>query len=132
MKNYIVKLETVTTKEKSELRCKYRAELDICDDMRFSEIMEFMDQVKTIWRKAMQASRRGDYMEMEVIQAAYEGRIDELKHDLMQKDFDRWSFRGRNEDADGIYLDADPRYTSPSRDMFLSKDVLKDLCLVLG
>ena len=48
MKNYIVKLETVATKEKSELRCRYRAELDLCDDMRFSEIMEFMDQVKTI------------------------------------------------------------------------------------
>ena len=61
MKNYIVKLETVATKEKSELRCRYRAELDLCDDMRFSEIMEFMDQVKTIWRKAMQATRRGDY-----------------------------------------------------------------------
>ena len=80
----------------------------------------------------MQASRRGDYMEMEVIQAAYEGRIDELKQDLEQKDFDRWYFRGRNKDADGIYLDADSRYTSPSRDLFLSKDVLKDFCQTLG
>ena len=132
MKNYIMKLETVTTKEKSELRSRYRAELDICDDMRFSENEEFTEQVMMIWEKAMQASRRGDYMEMEVIQAAYEGRIDELKHDLEQKDFDRWYFRGRNKDADGIYLDADSRYTSPSRDLFLSKDVLKDLCQTLG
>ena len=67
MKNYIVKLETVTTKEKSELRSRYRAELDICDDMRFSENEEFTEQVMMIWEKAMQASRRGDYMEMEVI-----------------------------------------------------------------
>ena len=72
------------------------------------------------------------YIEMEVIQAAYEGGMGELKHDLMQKDFDRWSFHGRNEDTDGICLDADPRYTSPSRDMFLSKDVLKALCDTLG
>ena len=133
MKNYIVRLETVTTKKNSETKCKYKAELDLCDDMRFSEIMEFTDQVKMIWRKAMQASRRGDYMEMEVIEAAYAGRLDELKEELEQKNFDRWYFEGRNyEDTDGIYLQADTRYTPAQRDMYLTKDVLKDLCSTLG
>ena len=50
----IVELETVTKKANSQTRSRFRAELDLHDGMPFSEIAEFMEQVKTIWRKAMQ------------------------------------------------------------------------------
>ena len=132
MRNYIMRLETRTVRDDSEVVNNYEAELNINDTMRFSDSEIFSEQIKEIWQQAMRAGKRNDYMEMEVIVAAYRGGIDELKEDMEQMDYDRWVFRGHNQDADGIYLWADREHTPAERTMYLTKDVLNELNLVLG
>lgn len=67
MKNYIMRLETRTVRDDSEVVNHYEAELNISDTMRFSDSEIFSEQIKEIWQQAMRAGKRNDYMEMEVI-----------------------------------------------------------------
>lgn len=124
-----LKVDEIKRRETTERT--YKAEIRLSDDTNFSEIVEFIDDIKKIWKKGMTAIKAGFHMEMEVTEAVYENWIEPEK-ELIQKEFDRWiSVPLEKQDSDGIYLEADKRYTSECRDMYLTKDILKDLAFTL-
>lgn len=78
----------------------------------------------------MTAVKKGYFMEMEVIESAYENWLTDKP--LVQKSFDRWvSVPTEYQDEESIYMKADEKYTESCRDMYLTKDLLKDLAFTL-
>ncbi len=130
MKSFEIKLVTRENKKNGTVESSFKAELRITDELNFSEIVEFVDNIKGIWKKAMAAVRKGSFMEMEVIESTYDNWMTDKP--LVQKSFDWWvSVPAENQDEEGIYLKADERYTPVHRDMYLTKDLLKDLAFTL-
>ncbi len=129
MKSFEIKLVTRKNKKNGTVESSFGAELKITDELNFSEIVELIDDIKGIWKKAMAAVRKGNFMEIEVIKSAYDKMTNK---ELVQKSFGRWvSVPVEDQDEEGIYLKADERYTAESRDMYLTKDLLKDLVFTL-
>ena len=131
MKSFEVKLLVKDRKKGEIVEGTYTAEVRMEDSTQFSEILDFMDNVKTIWKKGRKAIERGSWMELEVVVSAYDNWLSDKP--LVQKSFDRWvSVPVEEQDEEGIYLRADTRYTDEHRDMYLSKDIFKDLAFTLG
>lgn len=79
----------------------------------------------------MAAIKADFHMELEVIEAEYKNQEDPEKN-LIQESFDHWvSVPTHDQDSEGIYLKPDTRYTNECRDMYLTKDTLKDLAFIL-
>ena len=131
MKSFEVKLLVKDRKKGEIVEGTYTAEIRMEDSTQFSEILDFMDSVKNIWKKGRSAIKRGSWMELEVVVSAYDNWLSDKP--LVQKSFDRWvSVPVEEQDEEGIYLRADTRYTDEHRDMYLSKDIFKDLAFTLG
>lgn len=131
MKSLDVKLTVIETKKNGTVVSSLNAELLITDDLKISAILSFFDDVRNIWKKAMMAVKKCNFMEMEVLESSYDNWMTDKE--LVQKSFNRWvSVPIEKQDAEGIYLIPDERYTTPNRDMYLSKDLLNDLSFTLG
>lgn len=131
MKSFEMNLKIVETKKGERVERIYKTELKITDETCFSEIVDFMGDIKNIWKKSMNAVKRKNWMELEVIVSSYDNWL--TGKPLVQKSFDRWvSVSSEEQDEEGIYLRADTRYTPPESDMYLTKDTLKDLAFTLG
>lgn len=131
MKTFKITLTTKVNKKGETVEQTFTADLRLDNNVAFSEMVEFFESVKNLWKKAMTASKKGSYIDMEVVTATYENWHNPNKP-LITKEFNRWTFTGYNDDQDGIYLQADTRYTPAHRDMYLTKDVMKDLAFTLG
>lgn len=129
MRRFEINISIKETRENKIIFRKQKAELEICDQTSFADIVRFMDGIKFIWKIAMKATRNAFYFEMEVIDATYENWNNDKS--LITKSFDFWSFKGYNEDMEGIYLQPDTRYTIATRDMYLKEDIIKDLAFTL-
>ncbi len=130
MKFFEMNLQVVESKKGERIEKTYKTELRVSDETSFSDIIYFLKDIKTIWKRAMSAVKRGNWLELEVIVSSYDNWLTD--EPLKQKSFDRWvSVPLEEQDSDGIYLRADERYTNPARDMYLSKDTLKDLAFTL-
>ena len=130
MKFFEMNLQVVESKKGELIEKTYKTELRISDETSFSDIVDFMEDIKNIWKRAKSAVKRGHWMELEVIVSAYDNWLTD--EELIRKSFDRWvSVPTEEQDEDGIYLRADTRYTAPERDMYLTKDTLKDLAFTL-
>ena len=131
MKSFELKLKVDEIRRREAIERTYTAEIKLTDETSFSEIVEFLEDAKKIWKKGMNAIKAGFHMEMEVTEAAYDNWLNPEKR-LIQKSFNRWvSVPTQEQDGDGIYLRADTRYTDECRDMYLTKDTLKDLAFTL-
>ena len=131
MKSFEMNLQVVENKKGERVERTYKTELKIVDDITFSEIVDFIADVKSTWKRAMDAVKKGNWMELEVVVSAYDNWLTDK--DLVQKSFDRWvSAPTEEQDEDGIYLRADTRYTAPERDMYITKDTLKDMAFTLN
>ena len=110
------------TRNSEILTYKKDASLTADENCKFSEIIRFLDDVENIWKRAMKAKRSGRWYEIEITE-------------MTEQSFDRWVSRYETDDPDlvseGIYLEADTRYTAPERDMWLSKDVARDMSFTL-
>ena len=91
-------------------------------DSAFSEMIKFMDDAKKIWRYAMKAKAKNNWYQLEVTEYTYDGE---------NSDLNRWVSRYEPGDEEGIYLDADTKYTPAERDMYLTKDLMNDLAFTL-
>lgn len=131
MKAYKLELKVNEVSQKKETEKIYRAEINLADSTTFSEIVKFLDDVKRVYKKGMTAIKTGSQMELEITESVYENWLEPGK-ELIQKSFNRWvSIPTHEQDDQGIYLRPDTRYTEEHRDMYLSKDVLKDLAFTL-
>lgn len=131
MKSFEMKLKVDEIRRRETTERTYKAEINLTDDISFSAIVEFLEDIKKIWKKGMAAIKAGFYMELEVTEAVYENWLEPEKN-LIQKSYNRWvSVPTHEQDGEGIYLRADARYTDECRDMYLTKDTLKDLAFTL-
>lgn len=133
MKNFELNLKIEEIRKIGEtVQRVYNAELILTDDTNFSDIVKFIEDIKKIWKKGMAAIKSGYWMELEVIESTYDNWLDTEK-ELVTKTFNRWvSIPVDEQDGEGIYLRADTRYSDDEyRDMYLTKDILKDLTFTL-
>lgn len=131
MKSFEMRLKVDEIRRRETTERTYQAEIKLTDNTDFSEIVEFLEDIKKIWKKGTAAIKAGFYMELEVIEAVYQN-WGEPEKDLIQKSFNRWvSVPTHEQDGEGIYLRPDTRYTDECRDMYLTKDTLKDLDFTL-
>ena len=130
MKSYEMNLEVSAFKNGVATTEKQSAEINLSDDTRFESILDFMDSVKAVWKRARKAIKSGDRITMEVIVSTYEGWSNPDEK-LRQTSFDRWYCTEEGQDDEGIYLRPDIRYTDAYRDMYLGKDVLRGLAFTL-
>lgn len=130
MKCFRINLQVVESKKGERVEKTYETELKVQDEMNFSDIVDFIEDVKNIWKRAMNAVKRGNWMELDVIVSFYDNWMTGKK--LVQKSFDRWvSAPVECQDETGIYLRPDVNFTEPERDMYLTKDILNDLAFTL-
>lgn len=131
MKAYELRLKVDEISRREMTERTYKAEIRLADNTTFSEIVEFLEDVKKVYKKGMAAIKAGFRMELEVTEAVYENWLEPEK-DLILKSFNRWvSVETYEQDNEGIYLRPDTRYTEEHRDMYLTKDTLKDLAFTL-
>lgn len=131
MKSFELKLKVDEIRRHEAIERRYEAEIKLTDETSFSEIVEFMEEVKKIWKKGMNAIKAGLYMELEITESTYDNWLSPDKN-LIQKSFNRWvSAPTQEQDDEGIYLRPDTRYTDECRDMYLTKDTLKSLAFTL-
>lgn len=131
MKSFELRLKVDEIRRRETTERTYKAEINLTDSTDFSEIIEFMGDIKKVWKKGMAAIKAGFYMELEVTEAVYENWLEPEKN-LVQKSYNRWvSVPTHEQDNEGIYLRPDTRYTDECRDMYLTKDTLKDLAFTL-
>lgn len=130
MKFFEMNLQVVESKKGERIEKTYKTELRVSDETSFSDIVDFMEDIKNIWKRAMSAVKRNHWMQLEVVVSTYDNWLTDKP--LVQKSYDRWvSVSTEEQDEEGIYLRADARYTAPERDMYLTKDTLKDLAFTL-
>lgn len=131
MKSFELKLKVDEIRRRETTERTYKAEINLTDSTDFSKIIEFMEDIKKVWKKGMAAIKAGFYMELEVTEAVYENWLEPEKN-LVQKSYNRWvSAPTHEQDSEGIYLRPDTRYTDECRGMYLTKDTLKDLAFTL-
>lgn len=128
MKQIDIVLKAEETYRNKKVNMEYKAETSFGNDTSFSQVLDFLDEAKKIWKHAMRLSKKGIYIKLEVTEFTYKK---DSEGSLISTNFDRWYFEGYNEDTEGIYLSADTRYTKAERDMYLSKNVLRDLAFTL-
>lgn len=87
MKSFEMNLKIVETKKGERVERTYKTELKITDETCFSEIVDFMGDIKNIWKKSMNAVKRKNWMELEVIVSSYDNWL--TGKPLVQKSFDR-------------------------------------------
>ena len=128
MKQIDIVLKAEETSRNKKVNMEYKAGTSFGNDTSFSQVLDFLDEAKKIWKHAMRLSKKGIYIKLEVTEFTYKK---DGEGSLISTNFDRWHFEGYNEDTEGIYLSADTRYTKAERDMYLSKNVLRDLAFTL-
>lgn len=132
LKCYHVTLVVTDIKRGERHESTYEADLHVDNETSIRDIVQFEDDVKKIWKKAVNAARAFAAVDMEVTRALYE-RTDE-PYNLISKDFDRWYTRNTSDISiekgeEGIYLVPDTKYTPETKDLFLGHDVMHDLTI---
>lgn len=105
---------------------------DFSERTTVGDVADFIDGMKKIWTTAVNAAKRGDALNMDISAAVYsrgDGGV------LKTESYNRWYVRNADDVStergeEGIYLVPDTRYTEESRDMFLSRDILRDMAFV--
>ena len=131
-KDFSVYFQTETRKGSQVITVKMETRISLGAETTFGQMAAFFQEVKKIHSAAMKAVKRGDWFEMDICEAVYDrfqsrdpykvGRLETVS-------FDCWKAAPTWEQSeDGIYFRPDTRYTSETRDMYLSKkDLFKDL-----
>ena len=132
MKSFDIVLTAATYKRNETIQVKTESKIYLTDDTAFLDDASFLDEVKALWKKARKAVKDGSFESIEICESSYDNWSDPDKY-LVQKSFDRWIgyMRDQSADDEGIYLRPDERYTALGRDMYLSKDVIKDMAYTL-
>lgn len=112
---------------------EYKACIALDAQSSIGQIIDEMDKVKEIFKIAQKAIKDQRYFELEITESVYD--FDE-NDNFIRGNFDCWVSVPwyEQDDAGGIYLKPDTRYTNENRDMYLSsvKDLFKDLKFTLG
>lgn len=66
MKFFEINLITRENRQNKTIESTFKAELKITDDLRFSEILDFINRVIDIWKEAMTAVKNCYFIEIEV------------------------------------------------------------------
>lgn len=66
MKFFEINLITRENRQNRTVESTFKAELKITDELRFSEILDFMNSVINIWKEAMTAVKNFNFIEIEV------------------------------------------------------------------
>jgi len=117
---------------------KYTAYVELSADARIGEIANFIEGMKKIWTKAVNAKREAEKtfdapaFTMEVTE-----HIIDKSDNWKTESFDRWYTYDIDDictekGEEGIYLRPDTTYTSENRDMSIGKDILRDLAFTMG
>lgn len=117
MKQYTLRFETnIIEKKGTTVRLTREAQLSCGDETILTDIKNFLDNVKLIYKE---------------IQKCYkEGRFCEIRFDIWYSDteanrqqrrrYDEWNFKGYPEEVEGIYLQANTNYTPEEKDLYLT------------
>lgn len=108
MKQIDIVLKAEETYRNKKVNMEYKAETSFGNDTSFSQVLDFLDEAKKIWKHAMRLSKKGIYIKLEVTEFTYK------------------------KDSEGSLISTNfARYTKAERDMYLSKNVLRDLAFTL-
>lgn len=130
--NFINEIHDYT--KRTETKIKKVADLKIDDTTEFGSIIEFLDDVKKIWKMCVKPyGTASEYRELEVIEAIYDREEGDRLHTVS---FDRWHTRYSEDfvtdkDEPGVYLVPDEKYTESGRDMFIGKNIFQDIAYTL-
>lgn len=132
LKCYHVTLVVTDIKRGERHESTYQADLSIDGETTLRDIVQFEDDVKKIWRKAINAARIFATADVEITRALYE-RTDE-PYNLVGLEFDRWYTRNTSDISiekgeEGIYLVPDTEYTPETKDLWLGHDIMHDLSI---
>lgn len=132
LKCYHVTLIVTDIKRGERHESTYQADLSIDGETTLRDMVQFEDDVKKLWRKAVNAAKAFASADVEITRALYE-RGEGLCN-LTSLDFDRWYTRGTSDISiekgeEGIYLAPDTRYTEETKDLFLGHDIMHDLTI---
>lgn len=132
LKCYHVTLVVTDVKRGERHESTYQADLSIDGETTLRDMVQFEDDVKKIWRKAVNAAKAFASADVEITRALYE-RGDGVCN-LTSLDFDRWYTRSTDDIStekgeEGIYLVPDTRYTEETKDLFLGQDIMHDLTI---
>ena len=120
MKTYLMRLRVFKNKAGFKVETTYNTGICLGDKSNLMDVLDFQNNAKKIWKKAMKAVKEKNQMQLSIEASAYDG--------LDQISLDRWvSIPVEEQDNEGIYLKADKTFTDPEMDMYLGKDVLRDL-----
>ena len=113
---------------------KYVASIELSARTSMSEIADFIDGMRKIWTKAVNARRESDEpsFSMEITE-----HILDKADDWKTIEFNRWYTYDicdicTEKGEEGIYLRPDTKYTEERRDMSIGKDILRDLAFTMG
>lgn len=138
MKEKVIASELVikSRRRNEEHTSKYEARLTLNEDTTVGQIVEFTDEMKKIWNKAVQAAKNCENVtdiEMDIHEAVYKHAPGE---DYTSMSFDRWYLRALDDIStekgeEYIYLCPDIKYTPAERDMALGRDVMRDMAFTM-
>ena len=121
--------------KKTVTNVRKTASLRLDDNTEFSSIIEFLDDVKKIWKMCVKPyGTASEFRSLEVCEAVYDREEDDRLHTVS---FDRWHTRYgegdfvTDKDEPGVYLVPDEKYTESGRDMFISKNIFQDIAYTL-
>ena len=131
MKSYHLHLHVEDYKKGERHVSDYETYLTIDENTVLRDFIDFEDEAKQIWRTAISAAKRAALVEVELTRALYE-RTGDPDERLKSMDFDRWHTRELSDittekGEEGVYLAPDTRYTEETHDMWLGRDIMRDV-----
>jgi hypothetical protein len=103
------------------------AQVAFSPETNMRTLLQFTEKLQEVWKEAMKATKRGDYMELTISRTVNSWDPQEVARTWKQEAFDYWTFEGYNEDLEGIYLAPDTKYTAAECDLYLTKNILESL-----
>jgi len=124
--------------KREEHTSKYEADITFNNMTSIGDVCDFIESMKKIWNVAMQAAKNYENVtdiSLDLHEAVYEMTDEDAG--ISQLSFDRWYIRDISDictekGEESIYLVPDTRYTRPSRDMSIDKDVLRSMAYTMG
>lgn len=117
---------------------KYTAEVELSAGASVGEIADFIDGMRKIWTKAVNAKREADKtFDMPSFTMEVTEHVIDRENDWKTESFNRWYTYDiydicTEKGEEGIYLRPDTKYTSENKDMSIGKDILRDLAFTMG
>lgn len=133
--DYDLHLEVVQTKRDKEIRTKYKTSCTLGGYHTLANVVDFAQETKTIYSKAVQALQKGYYINLSLSYSVYAPTREDEDALGKQLSFKFWEFGGYfhnlgyeiGDKIEGITLALDKRYTEGAETVYLTKNTFDDI-----